>query len=147
MSSHESNITCRILAVRSFVNHEYDVLHRGPYEVTIRDQEFQSDLHPSPYFYMYTQKAICHDRSSSDLTLEHPKKFKDFEMNHFFDCCTREEENHKNKVTLELLGLRSKASVSCYEKLYKKQSGKFDPRTIPPGKYNCNFQRGFINFC
>ncbi|ODN00620.1 hypothetical protein Ocin01_06053 [Orchesella cincta] len=123
-----------ILVVRSFARQEYDIFYRGPYEVTVRDQENQSDLHPSPYFYLYTQVATCHHHSSSDITLEHPKKFEDFEMNHFFDCCIREEENRKTKITVELFGWQRRKSVSCLEKLYRKHTGPFDPRTIESGE-------------
>lgn len=123
----------RVLVVRSFVKHQYDIFNRGPYEVTVRDQEFLSDLHPSPYFYFYTHRSICHHKSASDISLEHTRKFADFEMNHYFDCCLREEENKKTKVTIELLKLKNTFSLSCYEKLYKKQTGKYDPRSIPIG--------------
>lgn len=125
--------------VRNFVKHEYDVFYRGPYEVTVRGQDFQSDIHPSPYNYFYTHRAQCHIYSAADLTLEHPQKYEVFKVSHFYDCCVREEENTKSKTTVEILEIKDRKTISCQEKWFEVHTGSFDPRIIKTGQesYMC----------
>lgn len=103
----------RVLAVRSFQRNEYDLFRRAPYEVYIRDQKFQSDYFPSPYFLHYTEESMCHVKSSTDIQTDHPRKFYDFEMNSKFDCCIKNEENPKSQDLLDQI--KETHSYSCVD--------------------------------
>ena len=121
----------RILAVRSFRNQEYDIFTKGPYEVVVRGQQFQSDIHPSPYFLHYSQRSMCHLYSSTDIQTVHPKLYQPFEMSSKFDCCIQHEDNPRSPEML--------AELSPYATYSCKHANTLEPFKIQKGSesYQC----------
>jgi len=91
------------MVVRSFLKNEFDIIRKGPYEVRIRDQNYQSDYFPSPYVSYYSHRSFCHIHSSADIQLDNEESFYKMEMSSKFGCCTRYEENPKSLETNEQL--------------------------------------------